>query len=103
MIEIKEITLDEYYNYPVVESFEKIDSKTKNKQYIIKYPKLAVGNIYRDPDIQIKSEITVSVIKIIWLKTRKVDYFEYAYKPEIKRIDIQKIKVHININEKENR
>jgi len=80
---IKSISLSEYFSYPVY----KVD-----KDGIKIFPKPKIGKIYRK-DNYTETMREANVIEVIGLDIRPVQYFDYAYQPEVKKIHIQEYKV----------
>jgi len=91
MSDLKEISLDDYYDFPVL----KIGKVTGTKIDSHEYPKPKIGKIYRSPIVLPKTSRTVNLTTIIGIETKLVPYFEYAYPPEIKRLHIEERKVYV--------
>jgi len=98
MSDLKEISLDEYYDYYELKIIKIKDQYgTKKDKYEFLNPK--IGKVYRNPIVNITTSRTVTVTKIIGIEKQKVQYFEYAYPPEIKRLHIEEIRLYIKIKE----
>jgi hypothetical protein len=95
---LKEITLDEYYDLPLLKIVKYKDSDGVLQSKTV-YPKLKVGRTYRHPNVLPKSSRNVNLTTIIGIETQKVPHFEYAYPPEIKRLHIEERKVYVKTEE----
>ncbi len=93
MSNIKEVLLDDYYDFPVF----KIVKKTGSKIDLHEFSNPKIGKIYRNPIINVISSRTVTIIKIIGIEKEMVPHFEYAYPPVIKRLHIEESIVYVKV------
>jgi len=96
MSDIKEISLDDYYDFPTFKII-KIKDRYGSPCDQHEYPNPKIGRIYRNPIVHITSSRTVSITKIIGIEKQKVPHFEYAYPPEIKRLHIEESIMYVKV------
>lgn len=82
---MKEITKDEFYDYPEWEILDRLN---------IFFSKPKIGKIYREPNVTLLIG-EKKVIEVIGLTTKESSHFRYAYSPEIMNIHIREYKVYI--------
>ncbi len=92
MSDLKEILLDDYYDFPVFKII-KIKDQYGSLCDQHEYPNPKIGKIYRNPTVNIVSSKTTTITTIIGIETKKVSYFEYAFSPEIKRLHIEESRI----------
>ena len=97
-MDLKEISLDEYYDLPL-SKIVKMTHPNGFKYDKIEYPKPVIGKTYRNPNVLPKTSRTVNLITIIGIEKEKVPYFEYAFPPEIKRLHIEERRVYVSTTE----
>ena len=95
-MDLKEITLDEYYDLPLSKII-KMTHPNGVKYDSIEYPKPEIGKTYRNPNVLPRTSRTVNLITIIGIETEKVPHFEYAYPPVIKRLHIEESRVYVKV------
>lgn len=89
--QLKEISIDEYYNLPTLRIITTLGSKTNE----VEYPNPEPGKTYRNPLVLPTSSRTVNLTTIIGVEKEKVPYFEYAFPPKIKRLHIEERTVYV--------
>jgi hypothetical protein len=94
-MDLKEITLDEYYDLPLLKVVKQTDPYGF-KYDTFEYPKPKIGKIYRKPNVLPTTSRTVNITTIIGIEKEKVPYFEYAFPPEIKRLHIEERRVYVS-------
>ncbi len=96
MSDLKEISLDDYYDFPVFKII-KIKDRYGSPCDQHEYPNPKIGKIYRNPIVNVTSSRTTTIITIIGIEKQKVPYFEYAFPPEIKRLHIEESRVYVKV------
>jgi len=94
-MDLKEISLDEYYDLPLSKIIKLVNSNGVKFDKIV-YPNPKIGKTYRNPNVLPTTSKTVNLITIIGIEKQKVPHFEYAYPPEIKRLHIEERRVYVS-------